>query len=104
MRIAIPYENGNIFQHFGRTEKFKIYDIAESKIIKSELTDTNGTGHSALAGFLNGENVDAVICGNMGEGAMSAMSDAKIAVFKGVTGSADDAAKAYSDGSLVCNP
>ena len=27
MRIAVTYENGQIFQHFGHTEAFKIYDV-----------------------------------------------------------------------------
>ena len=32
MRIAVTYENGQIFQHFGHTETFKIYDVEEGKV------------------------------------------------------------------------
>lgn len=42
MRIAVTYENGDIFQHFGHTKQFKLYDIAEGKIVKEQIVDTNG--------------------------------------------------------------
>ena len=51
MRIAVTYENGQIFQHFGHTETFKIYDIADGKITNSQVVSTNGSGHGELAGF-----------------------------------------------------
>ena len=52
MRIAVTYENGAIFQHFGHTEQFKLYDIEDGKITAEEIVDTNGQGHGALSGFL----------------------------------------------------
>ena len=52
MKIAVTYENGQIFQHFGHTEQFKIYEAADGKITHAEVVDTNGSGHGALAGFL----------------------------------------------------
>ena len=52
MKIAVTYENGNVFQHFGHTEAFKVYDIEDGKIKSSEVIPTNGSGHGALAGFL----------------------------------------------------
>ena len=57
------YENGQIFQHFGHTETFKIYDVEEGKVVHSEVVDTNGSGHGALAGVLNALNADFLICG-----------------------------------------
>ena len=63
MRIAVTYENGQIFQHFGHTETFKIYDVEEGKVVHSEVVDTNGSGHGALAGVLNALNADVLICG-----------------------------------------
>ncbi len=36
MRVAVTYENGQIFQHFGHTETFKIYDVEEGKVLHSE--------------------------------------------------------------------
>ena len=32
MKIAVTYENGQVFQHFGHTEQFKIYEAAEGKV------------------------------------------------------------------------
>ena len=74
MRIAVTYENGEIFQHFGHTEQFKFYDIEEGKIVKEQIVDTNGQGHGALAGFLVHEKVDALICGGIGGGAQDRKS------------------------------
>lgn len=73
MKIAVTYENGLIFQHFGHTEQFKIYDIEDGKIISSEVIDTNGQGHGALAGVLGVAKVDALICGGIGMGAQMAL-------------------------------
>ena len=61
MRIAVTYENGNIFQHFGHTEFFKLYDIEGGKVVTSEVVSTNGSGHGALAGFLQANGADILI-------------------------------------------
>lgn len=104
MKIAVTYDNGNIFQHFGKTQQFKIYEIEEGKILNSEIVDTNGTGHGALAVFLKALRVKVLICGGIGAGAQNALADAKIELFGGVSGSADEAAKAYAKGELKFNP
>lgn len=104
MKIAVTYENGNIFQHFGKTQQFKIYEIEDGKIISSEIVDTNGTGHGALAVFLKALRVKVLICGGIGAGAQNALADAKIELFGGVSGNADDAAEAYAKGELKYNP
>lgn len=104
MRVAVTYQNGEIFQHFGHTEQFKIYDIADGKIVSSEVVDTNGSGHGALAGVLNALNVDALICGGIGGGAQMALASAGIKLFGGVSGSADAAAEALAAGTLDYNP
>lgn len=104
MRIAVTYENGNIFQHFGRTEQFKVYDVENSKIIKTEILDTNGSGHSALAGVLSAVKVDVLICGGIGGGAQMALAKENIQLYGDVSGSADDAVNAFIDGSLNFNP
>ncbi len=100
MRIAVTYENGEIFQHFGRTEQFKLYDAEDVKIVSSQIVDTNGSGHGALAGFLKAADADALICGGIGMGAQIALSDAGIELYAGVTGSADEAAEALLKGTL----
>ena len=86
MKIAVTFENGNVFQHFGHTEKFKIYDISNGKIINESIVDTNGSGHGALAGFLKENSVDTLICGGIGNGAKQALAEAGIKLYGGVVG------------------
>ena len=104
MRIAVTYENGEIFQHFGHTEQFKVYDVENGEIIASEVVDTNGSGHGALAGVLSTLNVDALICGGIGGGAQMALAAAGIRLYGGVSGSADAAAEAFAAGKLDFDP
>ena len=104
MRIAVTYENGEIFQHFGHTEQFKIYDVEDGKIISSEVVDAGGSGHGALAGVLSALKVDALICGGIGGGAQMALSDVGIRLYGGVSGNADAAAEALVAGKLDFNP
>ena len=104
MRVAVTYENGEIFQHFGHTEQFKVYDIEDGKILSSEIVDTNGSGHGALAGVLNALKVDALICGGIGGGAQMALAQAGIRLYGGVSGSADAAVQALAEGKLDFDP
>ena len=104
MRIAVTYDNGQIFQHFGHTEFFKVYDIEDGKIISSEVVDTNGSGHGALAGVLNVLRVDALVCGGIGGGAQMALAQAGIRLFGGVSGDADSAVEALLAGKLAFDP
>ena len=101
MRIAVAYDNGNVFQHFGRTEQFKVYETEEGKVVSSEVMGTNGVGHEALAGLLADHKIDALICGGMGQGAQDALSEAGIEVCAGASGDADAAVEAYLRGELV---
>ena len=103
MRIAVTYENGQIFQHFGHTETFKIYDVEEGKVVHSEVVDTNGSGHGALAGVLNALNADVLICGGIGGGAQTALAAAGIKLFGGVSGDADKAVEAFINETLDYN-
>ena len=89
MRIAVTYKNGNIFQHFGHTEQFKLYDIEDGKVIKTELIDTNGSGHGALVGVLSAVKADVLICGGIGGGAQMALTENGIKLYGGVSGNAD---------------
>ena len=104
MRIAVTYENGEIFQHFGHTEQFKLYDVEDGRIVKEQIVDTNGSGHGALAGFLQAVKADALFCGGIGLGAQMALADAGIKLYAGVQGSAEAAAKALADGTLEYDP
>ncbi len=104
MKIAVTYDNGEIFQHFGKTKQFKVYQIEEKKIASTEVVDIEGNGQGALADFLKGLGADAVICGGIGEGARTSLGKAGIQLYPGVTGAADPAAEALLEGSLVYNP
>ena len=104
MRIAVTYENGEIFQHFGHTEQFKLYDVAEGRIVNEQIVPTNGCGHGALAGFLQAVQADTLICGGIGMGAQTALADAGIKLYAGVQGAADAAVKAFVEGTLEYDP
>ncbi len=104
MRIAVTYENGTIFQHFGHTKQFKLYDVEDGKLVKTEIIDTNGSGHGALAGILSASKADMLICGGIGGGAQMALSEAGIRLYGGVFGNADDAVNAFLAGNLDFNP
>lgn len=104
MRIAVTYENGEVFQHFGHTEQFKFYDVKDGKVISSQVADTNGSGHGALAGFLTANKVDALICGGIGGGAQAALAEAGIQLYGGVQGSADEAVNALLTNTLSFQP
>jgi len=104
MRVAVTYENGQIFQHFGHTAQFKVYEIQDGKLVSAEIIDTNGSGHGALAGVLTALNVDALICGGIGGGAQMALAAAGIRLYGGVSGSADAAAEAFAAGRLEYDP
>jgi predicted Fe-Mo cluster-binding NifX family protein len=104
MKVAVTYENGQIFQHFGHTEQFKVYEIENKEIISSEVINTSGSGHGALAGFLLSNNIDVLICGGIGGGAKMALAQAGIQLMGGVAGDADAAVEAYIAGKLVFNP
>lgn len=103
MKIAVTYENGNIFQHFGHTEQFKIYETENNAVVNSFILDTNGSGHGALAGFLKANGVNVLICGGIGGGAQTALANAGIRLFGGAQGSADDAVNAFLAGKLIFN-
>ena len=101
MKIAVPYSNGEVFQHFGHTESFKLYEVEANQVVSSEIIDTNGSGHEALAGFLRELSVSVLLCGGIGGGAQAALSDAGIEICSGAEGDADAAVMAYLNGELI---
>lgn len=103
MKLAVSYENGQIFQHFGKTETFKVYDIEDNKVISSEIMSVEGKGHEALAEFLVENDIDTLICGGLGEEAIYALQVGGIEVFAGVEGDADEAVNAFLSGELAAN-
>lgn len=101
MKIAVTYDNGNIFQHFGKTENFKVYEVEDNQVVSSEVIGSNGTGHGALAGLLSGLGVDVLICGGIGGGAQAALAEAGVELCSGAEGDVDAAVEAYLNGTLT---
>lgn len=104
MRIAVAYDDGEVFQHFGHTPRFKLYDVRDGKVAGEQVVSAGGSGHGALAGFLSALGVDTLICGGIGGGAQAALAQAGIRLYGGVTGGADAAVAALLAGKLECNP
>ena len=104
MKIAVTYENGEIFGHFGHTQQFKVYTAENGKIISAEIIDTNGSGHGALAGFLSVLGADVLICGGIGFGAQMALAEKGIKLYGGVHGNADMAVEAFLANELQYDP
>lgn len=104
MKIAVTYENGEVFQHFGHTEQFKLYEVSGGKLLQTQVVDTNGSGHGALAGLLTQLGVDTLICGGIGGGAQAALAEANIRLIGGVQGNADEAVQAFLNGTLAFDP
>lgn len=104
MKIAVTYEDGRVFQHFGHTAQFKIYEVEQDRVCSSEILNTNGSGHGALAGFLRDLGVRTLICGGIGGGAGAALAEAGIELYGGVSGDADTAVAALLAGELAFDP
>lgn len=104
MKVAVTYENEQVFQHFGHTSEFKIYDIEEGKVVSSKVVSTGGKGHGSLAGFLKEAGVDTVICGGIGGGAKAALAELDIKLLPGVTGNADEQIAHLLKGDLIYDP
>lgn len=103
MKIAVTYKDGEVFQHFGHSEEFKIYDIENNRTISSKVIGTNGKGHGALSQLLSENNIDILICGGIGVGAREALANAGIKLYPGVVGNADKCVEDLLKGTLQYN-
>ena len=101
MRIAVTYEDGNVFQHFGHSKEFKVYEVEDGQVVRAEVIGSNGSGHGALAGLLNDKGIDVLICGGIGGGAQAALAERGIELCAGASGNADEAVAAYLRGELI---
>ena len=104
MKIAVTYENGLVFQHFGHSSQFKIYEVEANQVVSSAVVGTNGSGHGALAGFLKAHGVNVLICGGIGGGARQALQENGIELYPGASGLADEQVAALLNGSLHYDP
>ena len=105
MKVAVTYEKetGNVFQHFGKTQYFKIYQIEDGKILSSQVVDNGGNGHHDIPPYLKSLGVETLILGNRGQGAIEAITASGLKEVPGITGSADDAAELFAKGELKPN-
>ena len=101
MKIAVTYENGSVYGHFGHTAQFKLYDVEKGAVTSVQVVPTNGSGHGALAGFLADHGVDCLICGGIGPGAQKALSDTGIKLYAGCSGDADQCVASLLAGTLA---
>lgn len=104
MKIAVTHENGKVFQHFGHSSQFKIYDVENGEIVGSRVVGTEGQGHGALAALLKEMKAEVLICGGIGGGAKQALSENGIKLYGGVSGGCDEAVKALLSGKLAFDP
>jgi len=104
MKIAVTHENGQVFQHFGHCEQFKLYETENAAVQSSEVVSAVGSGHGALAEFLHSHGVQALICGGIGSGARTALEEVGISLYPGVTGNADESVAALLNGTLKYDP
>ena len=104
MKISVNYENGQVIQHFGHCENFKIYNVEDGKVTDFQVVSAVGSGHGALAGFLKQRDVDTLICGGIGGGARTALAEIGITLYPGASGDADANVAALLAGQLVYDP
>ncbi|MBQ8293088.1 MAG: NifB/NifX family molybdenum-iron cluster-binding protein [Bacilli bacterium] len=104
MKIAVTYDQGMVYPHFGHTKQFKVYEIKANEVMSEEVIDTNGAGHCALASFLVENKIEVLICGGIGAGAISALSNAGIEIYPGVMGEADMVVEDFIAGILEYDP
>ncbi|MCI8850625.1 MAG: dinitrogenase iron-molybdenum cofactor biosynthesis protein [Erysipelotrichaceae bacterium] len=104
MKIAVTYEKGMVFQHFGKSEQFLVVEVEQTKLLNKSLLSADGQGHSALVTLLAKAEIDTLICGGLGQGARNALEQAGITVISGAFGNAEAAVDAYLNGSLQDSP
>lgn len=101
--VAVTYENGEVFQHFGKTSEFKLFEIVDNKIVAEEIIGNGGFGHGSLAGYLKDNNVSVLICGGIGSGAINMLGSEGIKVFPGASGSVDTVIQNYINGKMCAS-
>ena len=105
MKIAVPMEHDEIYQHFGKTKAFRVYDVDKSgRIIGYQDVPTKGTEHGALPVFLHELDVSVVICGGLGMPMYNGLIGFDMQVYGGVSGDCNTAVQDYLDGNLDYDP
>ena len=100
MKIAVTCENDQVFQHFGHTPGFAVFETEAGKIISEKRISSGDSGHGALAVLLSEEKIDLLICGGIGGGAVNALAQANIFVVGGAEGNVREVTEAFLNGTL----
>ena len=99
MKIAVTYDNGNLFSHFGQMEQFRIYEVVDEKV-----TNTNRSGHGTLVTLLSELKINVLICSEIGAGIQNALSKTGITLCDGVSSSVDAVVSDLFSRTLAYNP
>ena len=102
MKVAVAYKDGQIYEHFGHAETFAVYEYGETVDERSEMyLDASALhGHQAMADLMKENQVDAVICGRMGDEARALLLSYCIVPVPGYCGDASMAADMLVSGTL----
>lgn len=103
-KLAVTCENDQVFQHFGKTPEFAVFEIVDDRINGMSKVSTGENGHGALAGFLKELGVKVLLCGGIGPGAQEMLTDAGIRFVGGVQGDVIQAVGDYLKGDLKTDP
>jgi predicted Fe-Mo cluster-binding NifX family protein len=102
MKIAVPFEDGTVNQHFGRAGSFLIAEVSDGALEGSVVLAADGLqhDHAGVAGFLREKGVDVILAGNMGPPMRQALRQAGFEVLCGASGPALDAVESYLSGEF----
>lgn len=104
MKIAVPTEGEEVFQHFGNTKLFTVFEIEGDRIIKKSMLAAREDGHEALAALLDSNKIDTLICGGIGGGAKNTLRILGIEIMPGVTGKIKEVIVRYLSGERIGDP
>ena len=103
MLVAITYENGEVFMHYGKTRQFIIFELDNNEIKSERIIDCGEYSHHTLADLLKLNNVDVVICGGCGVHAIESLEAKNIKVYNGACGDVHNVINEYINGKLKFN-
>jgi predicted Fe-Mo cluster-binding NifX family protein len=100
MKVAISIDKNKCSEHFGRCEKFNIYEIENGIIIKKEEIINPTHKFNFLPGYLKENEVDIIIANDMGRNAQNLFNSYNIKIITGVNGFPDKIIELYLKGDL----
>jgi len=103
MIIAISVDEDKVSEHFGRCEKYYLYEVQDRYILKK--TEVKNPGHKPffLPNFLADKGVNVLITGGMGHRAIETFKKLNIKLVTGVRGNAEKVINDYLYGRIKEN-